>query len=370
MNTDFRGVLGKDSINALLEKGFLIHRGGRYQVGSDSLDCGVSTSLPAWVSDSPYSSTGTSPTETWCDSWGSRVDIQKLTLKPKQTLLCSSSIDLNTVDGYLFYSSRSGMARSGITATAHVDGFSQMDWAMPEVPSPMSRRVMVSVTSRVPVRSLAAIPLFQARFFTGDTRVDKKGLVEILRSGHNLLIDPTTEVALPKERQLRQCDDNGRLITTLHLEEGSIVGFRLKKNTKVLDLAKKGQDWKSFFQAIYAQRDVDGRLFVELQEGEYYLFITNEALNLPQGYVASLQQLDSRLVNAAVHFAEYFGHMFRGAATLEVYPLSYSVRLYQGSPIGAFQLEKIEPDTPPYTGFARMQRRIPQLPNIFSMPKD
>lgn len=355
------GVLGHSSLNTLFNKRFLFSNGGPYSVGNDTVDCGIDPSV-AWISDEPFASTGVHPQ----DTWGKRVDPATVTLLPGQTLLAQSSVHLNLIEEYAFFSPRSGMARVGVEATAHVFGFSEMNWAKGS--DAKSRMVMVSVTSRIPVKGITKVPLFQMRVFKRDTRLNKEQMVEILRSGHDLLINPRKGTPLTKELQMKAIDDTGSLITTVHLEEGCIVGFKLKKNKFVLDLSKKGQDWKKFFEPVYAKKDSNGLLYVDLYEGGYYLLITEEGLNLPRGYVASLEQLNARLISAVVHFAEYFGHSFKGAATLEVVPITHSIRVYKGSPIGAFRLERIEENSPVYGGFSVNQNLLPQLPPMVSMP--
>lgn len=360
--TKFSGVLGFSSLQELFNKNFLQSQGGPFQVGNDTVDCGISPTI-AWISNGPYASNGvTNPS-----SFGSPVDPSNVVLLPGQTLLAPASVSLNLIEGYYaFFSPRSGMARVGVEATAHVSGFSEMNWAKGF--ESKSRKIMVSVTSRLPVKGLTKVPLFQMRVFTGDTRLNREQMVDIMRSSHNLLIDPRSGAPLSKERQMSAIDSTGALVTTVHLEEGKIVGFKLKKNKSVLDLSKKGQDWKKFFVPIYAKMDADGKLYVDLYQEEYYLLITEEGLNLPHGYVASLEQLNARLISAVVHFAEYFGHSFKGAATLEVVPITHSIRVYNGSPIGAFRLEKIEDDAPVYKGFSINQNLLPQLPPTVTMP--
>jgi deoxycytidine triphosphate deaminase len=359
---NYIGVLGSSSLQSLFDKGFLCPDGGVYAVGNDTVDIGIKPDT-AWLSDAPYASTGRGNPGTW----GKPVDPTKVILQPGQTLLARSSVHLNLIDHYAFFSPRSRMARVGVEPTAHVAGFTEMNWAKGS--GPISREVMVSITTRIPVKNLTEVPLFQMRVFSGDTRVKKQDLIEMLRSGHDLLIDPRNGSPLPREVQMRAISDEGSLITTLHLKEGQIVGFRLKRTKAVLDLSKEGQDWRKFFEPIYAKRDKEGFLYVDLKEGDYYLLITKEGLSLPKGYVASLEQLNARFISAVVHFAEYFGHMFKGAATLEVVPISRDIRVYEGSPVGAFRLEKVEPNTPEYMGFCRNQNHVPQHSPMLTMPK-
>ncbi len=360
---NFVGVLGKNSLEGLFDKGFLSSNGGPYEIGPDTVDYGVQSS-EAWISREPYASVGRFTP----DLWGERVQLNGLVLKPGQTLVAPAAVNLNLLEGYAFMSPRSRMARVGVEPTTYVEGFTERDWAHSS--TPLSRKLWMSVSSRIPVTGLDKVALAQMRLFTGDTRLGRKEMLNILRSGHRFLVDPVNGSELPMDRQERAIAQNGTLVTTLHLREGQLVGFRLKKKTPVLDLSATGQNWKEFFEPVYAKKDGNGDIYVDLLAGEYYLLITAEAINLPKGYVASLEQLDSRLIAAAVHFAEYFGHGFKGAATLEVVPIAArSIRVYKGSPVGAFRLECVEANAPLYTGFSKGQNLVPQLPPMLTMYK-
>lgn len=353
------GVYGQRRLRELFDRRFLTGH-GLHSIGSDTVDFGISETH-AWIGDHPFAYDG----EMKPESWGNKVDPKTVVLHPGQTLVAYATIGLDLVEGYAFFSPRSRMARVGVSATAHVQGFSQMNWAKSS--GPLTRSVLVSVTSRVPVTGLTRAPLLQMRMYDSDTRVDKKEMLDMLRTGHNLLIHPRHGNPLVREIQVAAIADDGSLVTTLFLQDG-VVGYRLKKTRNVLDVSGSEQDWSKWFEPVYAQRDQRGKLFVDLREGGYYLLITWEGLNLPVGYVASLQQLDSRLVAAVVHFAEYFGHAFKGAATLEVVPISAPIRIYRGTPIGSFRLEKTDLDTPQYDGFSAGQHHRPQLPPMFSSP--
>lgn len=364
MKSKFLGVLGKESIQTLFERGFLFSNGGPYEIGPDTVDCGLNPSR-AWISNEFYASMG----EFAPDKWGKRVDdLSSVVFRPGQTIVAELSVQLNLLSGYGFFSPRSRMARVGVETTVHVSGFRERDWAFSKVP--LSRKVWASVTTRIPVSGIGRTALSQMRLFTGDSRLSREQMLGILGSGHRFLIDPVSGDALPIERQEKAIAHNGSLVTTLHLRKGKLVGFRLRKKTSVLDLTATGQPWKDFFEPIYAKKDGHGNLYVDLLSGEYYLLITAEGINLPKGCVASLEQLDNHHIAAAVQFAEYFGHAFRGAATLEVVPIAaHGIRVYQGSPVGAFRLEKVEETAPLYTGFSRGQNLVPQLPPMLTMYK-
>lgn len=356
----FVGVLGKNSLEELFAKGFLFSNGGPYQIGPDTVDYGIEPG-EAWVSKEPYASVGAFTP----GHWGKRVPLEGLVLKPGYTIVAPAALNLNLLDEYAFTSPRSRMARVGVEATTHVEGFTERNWAYSK--APLSRKLWMSITSRIAVSGIDRVSLAQMRLFTGDTRCNREQMLDILRSGHRLLIDPVNGVELPMDRQERAITQGGALVTTLHLREGQLVGFRLKKKTPVLDLLATGQNWKEFFEPVYAKKDGHGDIYVDLLAGEYYLLITAEAINLPKGYVAALEQLDSHFIPAAVHFAEYFGHGFKGAATLEVVPIAaHSIRVYKWSPVGAFRLECVEANAPLYSGFSKGQNLAPRLPPMFT----
>lgn len=360
MNKPFIGVQGKDSLLALFESGFLVAN-GIHGVDNDTVDIGLLSE--GWISNEPFASTG----DLNRVRHGKAVSLEKLVLRPGETLTAMAKVSLNLLPPYYaFFSPRSRMARVGVKPTVHVEGFSQMNWAYSN--SGVSRKMLVSVTSRIPVTGLDKVPLFQMRVFSADTRVDYKSMMGIMSEGHDLLINPKNGKPIAREKQLKDIDRDGKLVSRLHLQKG-VTGFKLKKKTPVLDLSRTGQPWDDYFEPVFAKSDDTGKLFVDLSGAEYYLFITELGLNIPRGYVASLEQLDARLVEAVIHFAEYFGHMFKGAATLEVVPIASAIRVYQGTPVGAFRLERIDPSAPTYSGFSVNQHHLPQLPPMVTMPK-
>ncbi|MDB5259820.1 MAG: hypothetical protein JWN37_51 [Candidatus Nomurabacteria bacterium] len=360
MKKPFCGVLGRDALRMLLDEGFLVKTGGLVEVKNETIDIGLSQ--PVRLANKPFASTGYPD----MNMFGEEVGLDGLILRPGHTVLAQAAVRLNLLEPFhVGFSSRSGMARIGLESTAHVDGFGEMNCAYSR--DGLSRRVIISAISRIPVTGLGKESLLQMRISRKDARLGREEVLKILVSGHNLFIDPRTGKPLEKELQLRRVTPDGRLLATLHLQEG-LCGFKLRKDAKVLDLSLRGQKWEDFFEPVYANRGGDGRLYVDLRETGYYLFITREGLNLREGLCASLKQLDSSLFRGAIHFAEYFGHGFQGGATLEMVTLSSDVRAYEGSFVASFGLDRVDPDAPIYEGFSANQNLIPQLPPMVTMP--
>ncbi|HEX2858961.1 MAG TPA: 2'-deoxycytidine 5'-triphosphate deaminase [Alphaproteobacteria bacterium] len=133
--------------------------------------------------------------------------------------------------------------------------------------------------------------------------------------------------------------------------DNPIVGYRAKRHTQPIDLAKIGQySWRRFWEPITVADCNPLILYPE----EFYIFVSREHLCVPPGYSAEMVAYDTRIGELRVHYAGFFdpgwgvtGDKHHGTpAVLEVRAHDVPCVLKDGQRIGRFIYEKLsgEPD--------------------------
>lgn len=100
------------------------------------------------------------------------------------------------------------------------------------------------------------------------------------------------------------------------------VGYKARRNSKLLDLSKRDHDPDDFWEPVYAERG--DRLVLEPEE--FYLLISSERVRIPPTYAAEMEAYDPTAGELRTHYAGFFdpgfGHGKPGAsgtrAVLEV----------------------------------------------------
>jgi dCTP deaminase len=165
------------------------------------------------------------------------------------------------------------------------------------------------------------LSLNQLRLFAGDCRLDDAAL-RALHQTDPLLYDEHDHPLSPEAVHL----DGGLFMgidTTGGLE--AIVGYKAKKNSDIIDLAKVGfYEPSAFWEPIYSMTN---RPLI-LEPEEFYILTSKEKVCVPPAYAAELMAYDPGSGELRTHYAGFFDPGFgyserasRGTkAVLEVRP--------------------------------------------------
>ncbi|MFP4118474.1 MAG: 2'-deoxycytidine 5'-triphosphate deaminase domain-containing protein [Candidatus Woesearchaeota archaeon] len=131
----------------------------------------------------------------------------------------------------------------------------------------------------------------------------------------------------------------GRLVLSLNVEPGKIIGYEAKSTDEIIDLSKKGAlNPKKFFRELVADSRPESRLtgkFV-LEKDRFYILSTKELVAVPEDYSLEMVSIDPKLGDLTVHYAGFFDPGFgmkKGAnGVLEVRPHEVTT-VYHGQPI-------------------------------------
>jgi dCTP deaminase len=101
-------------------------------------------------------------------------------------------------------------------------------------------------------------------------------------------------------------DKPGMLAFTIDLEgdgkEGSLIGWRAKKNTKRVDLERRDYEPRDFWEPIQFHPERS----LALVPDEFYILMTKEAIAVPPEYAAEMLPYDTRAGEFRVHYAGFF----------------------------------------------------------------
>ncbi|MGM5481455.1 MAG: 2'-deoxycytidine 5'-triphosphate deaminase domain-containing protein [Nanobdellota archaeon] len=131
----------------------------------------------------------------------------------------------------------------------------------------------------------------------------------------------------------------GRLVLSLDVEPGKVIGYEAKSTDEIIDLSKKGQlNPKKFFRKLVADPRPESKLtgkFV-LEKDRFYILSTKELVAVPEEYSLEMVSIDPKLGDLTVHYAGFFDPGFgmpKGAnGVLEVRPHEVTT-VYHGQPI-------------------------------------
>jgi len=125
----------------------------------------------------------------------------------------------------------------------------------------------------------------------------------------------------------------------------TIVGFRAKKHTAVIDLASINQyDADKFWERLLHVPSKD----LLLEPGEFYILASKEKIHIPQKLAAEMTAFDPTVGEFRVHYAGFFDPGFGGSsggpgsrAVLEVRTHDMAFLLRDGQTIGRLTFEKL-----------------------------
>ena len=126
----------------------------------------------------------------------------------------------------------------------------------------------------------------------------------------------------------------------------SLIGYRAKHHTDLIDLAKVGAyDPREFWDPVHAE--AGGRLL--LNPGDFYILMSREAVTVPPDYAAEMTPYDTLVGEFRVHYAGFFdpGFGYAGSggagsrAVLEVRSHEVPFMLEHGQIVGRLVYERL-----------------------------
>ncbi len=129
--------------------------------------------------------------------------------------------------------------------------------------------------------------------------------------------------------------------------KGTLVGYRAKPHTGVIDLERIGQyDPAEFWEEIHTDQ---GRII--LDPGAFYILVSREAVSIPPDYAAEMAPFLAMVGEFRVHYAGFFdpgfGHGVPARGVLEVRCHEAPFVLEHGQVVGRLVYERMDarPDT-------------------------
>jgi dCTP deaminase len=194
----------------------------------------------------------------------------------------------------------------------------------------------VEVSPRTfPVLVRTGSRLSQVRFRIGDARLTDGELAALHATSPLVDTDPAVfENGLTLSIDLR------------HDGPGSLIGYRAKRHTGVIDVDRKAaQDHLDFWEPIHAR----GEASFILDPDEFYILASREAVQVPPETAAEMVAIDPLVGEFRVHYAGFFdpgfGHAPAGGAgaraVLEVRSREVPFILEHGQTIGRLVYERM-----------------------------
>lgn len=190
-----------------------------------------------------------------------------------------------------------------------------------DVPAGYRGPLYIEVAPRsFPVRARLGDRLTQQRFFAGECVLHDAELRAL--AARETLAFTEAGVAIPPENLL--FDGDGGIVFRLKLSGNGPVGFRARRYTHVVDLARiAGHDPAEFWDPVFAKK---GAIIVEPEQ--FYIFASKERVRVPAGYAAEMLPIDVGVGELRTNYAGFFDPGFgtsgddqRGThAILEVRP--------------------------------------------------
>lgn len=166
--------------------------------------------------------------------------------------------------------------------------------------------------------------------------------IERLHSTESLIFAPGPEPRAPIERPTIGARG---LLLSVNLPAGEFVGWRAKRNTRLIDLASTAAyDALDYWEPVFAEKG--GRLV--LHPGEFHLLISKEFVRIPPQVAAEMVAYDPTNGELRTHYAGFFdpgfgyGPDLSGTrAVLEVRAHDVPFLLEDGQPIARLAYERM-----------------------------
>ncbi|MBI4401014.1 MAG: 2'-deoxycytidine 5'-triphosphate deaminase [Nitrospirae bacterium] len=189
--------------------------------------------------------------------------------------------------------------------------------------------------------------LNQLRLIRGSATVSDAGIRSLHRTSPLLYHNVAEERPVP-QRELRT--DRG-LFLRIDLQgsdkgHGTVVGYRAKKNSHVIDLSKVGHYAAlDFWEPIRRHRD-DSLL---LEPEEFYILASKERIRVPPGYAAEMVAYEAACGELRTHYAGFFdpgfgygrGELLGTQVVLEVRPHDVPFLIHDGQTFFKVVYEKM-----------------------------
>jgi len=199
------------------------------------------------------------------------------------------------------------------SSTGRVDVFTRVvtdrNHRFDDIPAGYSGPLYVEVVSRTfSVRIKEGMTLNQLRLAVGETRVSDEDLVKTHDA--DAMIYDTRNRKIPDGQMVM----HDGLFLTLDLEgEDGLVGYRARRNSRVLDLTRIGvHRVRDFWEPVYREADAPR---VVLEPDDFYLLISNEAVRIPPEYASEMSAYAESAGELRSHYAGFFdpgfGHVPR-----------------------------------------------------------
>jgi dCTP deaminase len=197
------------------------------------------------------------------------------------------------------------------------------------------------------IRVQTGLALNQVRLISGDERLDDAELLALHDRSPLLYVD--SEPMSAAELSLA---DGLFLSLDVSGPAHSIVGYRAKKNSLPIDLARVGAlRWQEFWEPVHPEPE--GRIVLEPEV--FYLLLSAEGVSVPPCYAAEMLAYDPTAGELRTHYAGFFdpgfgysrAHDARGArAALEVRARDVSFMVEHRQPVCKLAFERMagEPD--------------------------
>jgi dCTP deaminase len=200
------------------------------------------------------------------------------------------------------------------------------------VPAGYHGQLYLEISPRTfPVVVRAGSRLSQIRFRRGNARLDDVALLAL----HDMspLVDGGISIG------------NGVMLSIdLEAEEGSVVGYRAKRHTGLVDVDRRNAyEVLDYWDPILAR----GRRELILDPDQFYILVSREAVHVPPDYAAEMVPFDPLVGEFRVHYAGFFdpgfGHSAAGGAgsraVLEVRSHEVPFILEHGQSVGRLVYE-------------------------------
>jgi len=175
--------------------------------------------------------------------------------------------------------------------------------------------------------------LSQIRFRRGNARLEDADLIGLHRE--TPLVDGEISIG------------NGVMLSIdLAADEGSVVGYRAKRHTGLVDVDRRGgYEVLDYWDPILAR----GRRELILDPDQFYILVSREAVHVPPDYAAEMVPFDPLVGEFRVHYAGFFdpgfGHSAAGGAgsraVLEVRSHEVPFILEHGQSVGRLVYERM-----------------------------
>jgi dCTP deaminase len=203
----------------------------------------------------------------------------------------------------------------------------------------------VEVVSRsFTVRVREGMSLNQLRLSVGETGVSDEALLEV-HERQPLLVDPTRSRKIPGKELIM----GKGLFLSLNLlgDDDGVVGYRARRNSRVLDLTRIGTHKpRDYWDLVYREEDAPR---VVLEPEEFYLLISSEVVRIPPEFAAEMSAYAESAGELRSHYAGFFdpgfGHdprrVLRGSrAVLEVRAHDVPFMVEQHQPVCRLTFER------------------------------